>query len=88
MIDNGIGDEKGVKTLFEKFSMIPLLPVVSGELTWMVEVKNLVEAFNGKIDVSSVLGQGTTTSRELSSNALRIKTLAKALGGELQIAGK
>ena len=33
----------------------------------MAIVKNLVEAFNGKIDVSSVLGQGTTTSIELSS---------------------
>ena len=68
VIDTGIGmDEEGVKTLFEKFSQADtsITRRFGGTGLGMAIVKNLVEAFKGKIDVSSVGGQGTTISIDL-----------------------
>ena len=68
VIDTGIGmDEEGVKTLFEKFSQADtsITRRFGGTGLGMAIVKNLVEAFNGNIDVSSVIGQGTTISIDL-----------------------
>ena len=68
VIDTGIGmDEEGVKTLFEKFSQADtsITRRFGGTGLGMAIVKNLVEAFKGNIDVSSVIGQGTTITIDL-----------------------
>ena len=83
VIDTGIGmDEEGVKTLFEKFSQADtsITRRFGGTGLGMAIVKNLVEAFNGKIDVSSVLGQGTTTAIDLKLPCIEDQDVDKTTG--------
>ena len=93
VIDTGIGmDEEGVKTLFEKFSQADtsITRRFGGTGLGMAIVKNLVEAFHGKIDVSSVLGQGTATSIELKLPCLEDQDASQTAGasGEFQLVDK
>ena len=65
VIDTGIGmDSDGVSTLFEKFSQADtsITRRFGGTGLGMAIVQKLVEAFQGKIYVSSVLGEGTRIS--------------------------